>query len=87
MQTSYDNQLKDFNSLHCLITSIYQNVVSDQENFLKDTDKHGISNNCLIISENAQNELKAGVAELVLDGLCWIEPKILDKKEGTYVAN
>ena len=44
------------------------------------------SNDALIISENVQNELKAGVVELVLDGLCWVEPKILDKKEGTYVA-
>jgi magnesium chelatase subunit I len=86
-QTSYDNQLKNFNSLLTLINSIYQKITSDQEDFAKETKKHEISNDTLIISENAQNELKAGVVELVLDGLCWLEPKILDKKEGTYVAS
>ncbi|MGI0017675.1 MAG: sigma 54-interacting transcriptional regulator, partial [Nitrosotalea sp.] len=86
-QTSYDNQLKNFNSLLTLINGIYQKVTSDQEGFVKEAKKYDISNNALIISENSQNELKAGVVELVLDGLCWLEPKILDKKEGTYVAS
>jgi magnesium chelatase subunit I len=54
---------------------------------MQETKKYEISNNNLIISDNVQGELKAGIVELVLDGLCWIEPKILDKKEGMYVAN
>jgi len=87
MQTSYDNQLKNFNSLLNLVTSICQKVASDQEDFVKETKKYEISSDTLIISESAQNELKAGVVELVLDGLCWVEPKILDRKEGTYVAS
>ncbi len=86
-QTSYDNQLKNFNSLLTLINGVYQKITSDQEDFIKETKKHEISNDALIISENAQNEFKAGVVELVLDGLCWLEPKILDRKEGTYVAS
>ena len=86
-QTSYDNQLKNFNSLSNLITSISKKVASDQENFVNETKKHEISSDALPISENAQNELKAGIVELVLDGLCLIEPKILDRKEGAYVAN
>ena len=86
-QTSYDNQLKNFGSLLNLVTSVYQKIISDQEIFVKETKKYGISNNNLIISDNVQSELKAGIVELILDGLCWIEPKILDKKEGMYVAN
>lgn len=85
-QTSYDNQLKNFNSLITLINSVYEKVISDQEDFAEETKKYEISNGTLIVSENTQNELKASVVELVLDGLCWLEPKILDKKEGTYVA-
>lgn len=87
MQTSYDNQLKNFNSLLNLVTSICQKVASDQEDFVKETEKYEISSDTLIISESAQNELKAGVVELVLDGLCWVEPTILDRKEGAYVAS
>ncbi len=86
-QTSYDNQLKNFSSLLNLVTGVYQKIISDQETFMQETKKYEISNNNLIISDNVQGELKAGIVELVLDGLCWIEPKILDKKEGMYVAN
>ena len=86
-QTSYDNQLKNFNSLSNLITDISKKIASDQENFLRETKKYEISDDALLISENAKNELKAGIVELVLDGLCWNEPKILDRKEGTYIAN
>jgi len=85
-QTSYDNQLKNFNSLLTLVDSVYQKATSNQEDFVKETKKYEISSNTLIVSDNTQNELKAGVIELVLEGLCWIEPKILDKKEGMYVA-
>ena len=86
MQASYDNQLMNFRTLSTLITSIYQKVVSEQEEFIKDVKKYGISSDAITISEKAQNELKAAVTELVLDGLCWIEPKVLDKKEGSYIA-
>ncbi|MDE1770899.1 MAG: hypothetical protein KGI28_10180, partial [Thaumarchaeota archaeon] len=86
-QTSYDNQLKNFSSLLNLVTTVYQKIISDQEIFVQETRKYEISNNNLIISDLVQSELKAGIVELILDGLCWIEPKILDKREGMYVAN
>jgi magnesium chelatase subunit I len=87
VQTSYDSQLMNFNSLLNLINLICQKVISDQEDFVKETKKYNISNTALLISEGARNELKAGVVELVLDGLYWLEPKILDKKEGMYIAS
>ena len=58
MQTSYNNQLKNFNSLLTLVTNVYQKITSDQEDFVKETKKHEISNSTLIISENTQSELK-----------------------------
>ena len=87
MQTSYENQLKNFDSLLNLVTSVYQKVVSEQENFMNEVKRYEIGNDSLIISENVREELKAGVVELVLEGLCWVEPKILDRKDGAYVAN
>ena len=87
MLISYENQLKNFSSLLNLVTHVYSKVISDQELFVKETEKYGISADNLIISESVQSELKAGIVELVLDGLCFVEPKILDRKEGEYVAN
>ncbi|NHI03964.1 hypothetical protein DYY67_2294 [Candidatus Nitrosotalea sp. TS] len=39
-----------------------------------------------MFSEVMRNELRSAILELALDGLCYVEPKILDKKEGAYVA-
>ena len=87
MLISYENQLKNFNSLLDLVTRVYSKVTSDQELFVKETANYGIPTDNLIISESVQSELKAGIVELVLEGLCFVEPKILDRKEGEYVAN
>lgn len=84
---SYENQLKNFNSLLDLVTRVYSKVTSDQELFVKETANYGIPTDNLIISESVQSEFKAGIVELVLEGLCFVEPKILDRKEGEYVAN
>ena len=86
MQSSYDNQLKDFSSLSTMINSVLQKVESEQEEFIKDSQKYEISQDSIVISPSARNELKAAIAELVVEGLCWVEPKVLDKRESTYVA-
>ncbi len=85
-EKSYENQLKNFNSLTTLVEKICQKTISEQAEFVKEAQKCDISIGSLSISDEAQNELRSGVVELVLEGLYWMEPKILDKKEGTYVA-
>jgi magnesium chelatase subunit I len=85
--TSYDIQLQDFNSFMHLVNDVYQKIVSDQEMFVKEISRYEISNDSLMISEKATNEFKASIVELILDGLCWVEPKILDRKDGTFSAN
>ncbi len=86
MQTSYDNQLKNFASLSTMINSVLQKVESEQEEFVKDAQKYEIAQDSIIISQGARNELKAAIAELVVEGLCWVEPRVLEKRESTYVA-
>jgi len=85
-QTSYDNQLKDFNSLSSLVNETAQKAISEQDEFIKAAQKYNIPSDSIIISEKTQSELRAATTELVLEGLFWMEPKILDKKEGGYVA-
>jgi len=85
-QTSYDNQLKDFNSLSSLVNETAQKAISEQDEFIKAAQKYNIPSDSIIISEKTQSELRAATTELVLEGLFWMEPKILDKKEGGYAA-
>ncbi|MGH9998997.1 MAG: hypothetical protein ACRD90_03950 [Nitrosopumilaceae archaeon] len=86
MQLSYENQLQSFETLRNLIGQIYNKVSLEQQEFEKRTVTYNIKSEFLALSENAQNELRAAIIEIILEGLSWVEPKILNKKEIGYVA-
>ncbi|MGQ0796132.1 MAG: hypothetical protein ACT4N5_08135 [Nitrosopumilaceae archaeon] len=86
LQLSYENQIKSFEQLKALIDKIYQKATLEQQEFEKKSLIHNIKSESLTLSENAQNELRGAIIEIVLEGLCWVEPKVLDKKEIGYVA-
>jgi magnesium chelatase subunit I len=86
MQVSYENQLQNFETLRILIGQIYDKISFEQQEFQKKTLVYKIKSEPLSLLENVQNELRAAIVEIILEGLCWIEPKILDKKEIGYVA-
>ena len=86
MQLSYENQLQSFETLQNLIGQIYNKVSLEQQEFEKKIKTYNIKSEFLSLSENAQNELRAAIIEIMLEGLCWVEPKILNKKEIGYVA-
>jgi magnesium chelatase subunit I len=86
MQMSYENQLQNFETLRNLIGQIYDRVSLEQQEFEKKILTYNIKSESISLSEKAQNELRAAIIEIILEGLCWSEPKILDKKEIGYVA-
>jgi magnesium chelatase subunit I len=86
MQLSYENQLQSFETLRNLIGQIYDKVSLEQQEFEKKTLTYNIKSEFITLSEIAQNELRAAIIEIMLEGLCWVEPKILNKKEIGYVA-
>lgn len=86
MQLSYENQLQSFETLQSLIGQIYSKVSLEQQEFEKKTLAYNIKSEFITLSEIAQNELRAAIIEIMLEGLCWVEPKILNKKEIGYVA-
>lgn len=86
MQTSYENQLRNFETIKTLIKTITDKVYEEHQEFGKRANQHGIKSELLLLSEQINDELRAAVTEIILEGLCWTEPKILDKKETEYVA-
>ena len=40
----------------------------------------------LAVDEDNESELLSALTEIILEGLCWTQPKILDKKEAGYVS-
>lgn len=86
METSYENQLRGFETVKNLVHKIFERVHEEHREFEKKTHKYGIKSELLLLSDHTNNELRAAITEIVLEGLCWTEPKILDKKEAGYVA-
>ena len=86
MQTSYENQLKNFETIQNLVVRICEKILVEQKEFEKKTQQYNIKSESISFSEKAQSEVRAAVTEIVLEGLCWVEPKILDKKEVGYVS-
>jgi len=86
MQSTYENQLKTFSTIQNLVDNIYKQLSSEQTEFEKKAQLHNIKSESLLASEKVQNELRAVATEIALEGLCWVEPKVLDKKETGYVA-
>jgi len=85
-QTSYEKQLQNFSQLNNLISSKLEQIKQEQSSFAQKLAADKISNKNLTLGTQAVNELKAAVLEVVLDGMCFVTPKIIDKKEAGYVA-
>ena len=86
MQFTYENQLKTFRTIQNLVDTIYEQLSSEQTEFEKKAQLHNIKSESLLATEKVQSELHAVATEIALEGLCWVEPKVLDKKETGYVA-
>lgn len=86
MENSYENQLKNFGSLAGLVDKVFQKAVADQAEFVRQAKAHEILSGSFELSDAAGRELRAAALELALEGLCLTEPKVLDRKEGAYVA-
>ena len=84
-QASYKNQLQEFSNLASLIDSKMEQAAQDQQAFGKRLDEEKIQSQSMQ-NEKAPGELKAAFLEIILDGLCYLAPKIIDKKEAGYVA-
>lgn len=84
-QTSYENQLKNFQNLKNLIESKLEQIRSEQKSLIEQTTLYKIDSHSLSLKEGMDDELRAVLTEIILEGLCWIKPKILAKKEAGYV--
>lgn len=80
-QASYSNQLQGFVNLSKLVQSKSEQITQEQSSLAKI-----ISNECLMPDQTTQDELKSAVLETILDGLYFMTPKIVDKKDAGYVA-
>ncbi len=85
-ELSYKSQLEKFKNLNELIESKLSQIKSDQSSFQEKTKSFNINSKMLAVDEDNESELLSALTEIILEGLCWTQPKILDKKEAGYVS-
>jgi magnesium chelatase subunit I len=83
---SYENQLENFKNLKNLIESKIEQIRSEQKSFLEKATLNQISSNSLLLDDEHEDELHSVLTEIILEGLRWNKPKILERKEAGYVS-
>ncbi len=84
-EVSYSNQLETFQNLKKLVESKIDQVRSDQNSLLEQTKSHKVEFDSISIEDGKDDELHSALTELILEGLRWVNPKILERKEAGYV--
>ena len=80
---SYQSQINKFNSLREIIDIVIVNIIEDQKHFEESLTENAL--NIEIFNDLKSPEYLASVTELILEGLRFTDPPILDRKEGIYV--
>ncbi len=83
---SYENQLENFKNLKNLIESKIEQIRSEQKSFLQKATLNQISSDSLLLDDGHEDELHSVLTEIILEGLRWNKPKILERKEAGYVS-
>lgn len=83
---SYENQIKNFPKLNELLKSKLSIIHEEQKNLQSISEKYSVKHDFIKFDQANEDEIYAFLLEMVLEGLCWTNPKILDRKESTYVS-
>ncbi len=84
--TSYSNQIQKYTNLSNLVESklpLFNDKQAHLESILA---KHSIKSDSIRLEGSSDDELRSLLLEMILEGLCWTSPKVLDKKESNYVS-
>lgn len=80
---SYQSQVSKFSSLKEIMDIVINNISQDQKHFEESLLANSI--NVHTIKDTKDPEYLSSVTELILEGLRFTDPPILDRKEGAYV--
>ena len=80
---SYQAQVSKFDSLRGIMDIVAVNIAQDQKHFEMALKENAINFDTL--KDTKDPEYLASVTELILEGLRFTDPPILDRKEGIYV--
>ena len=84
--TDYESQLAKFPSLKQVINDTIATVEEEQKEFVNKAKDLGINTESLSIVHDLDGEFTASITEVILEGIRWIQPPLLNKKDNSYVS-
>lgn len=82
----YTTQLSKFPTLKQFVDQVKEMTKKDQQAFIENMKKYNVESDIILLGDNLNGEFTASVTEIVLEGLRWLTPAIVDKKEKGYVS-
>ena len=82
----YESQLELFPELKQVVEETIPVIVSEQKKFAEIAIGIGIRSETVCIREDMNGEFTAAVTEVILEGLRWVQPPLLDRKDDSYGA-
>lgn len=82
----YTTQLSKFPTLKQFVDQVKEMAKKDQQIFVENVKKYNVESDIMSLGDNLNGEFTASVTEIVLEGLRWLTPAIVDKKEKGYVS-
>jgi len=83
-EASYSRQLGSFSKLKKIVESKLNIIQSSQNALKQQLELFKIDPKYVELTKQHENELLSALIEIILEGLCWTNPKILDKNEAGY---
>lgn len=80
---SYQSQVSKYSSLKEIMDIVIKNISQDQKHFEESLLENSIDGDT--IKDTKDPEYLSSITELILEGLRFTDPPILDRKEGVYV--
>jgi magnesium chelatase subunit I len=82
--TNYESQLSKFSGLQQVVSEIGALIKEEQRQLVEKANNFGIRTETISPAQDLDGEFTASVTEVILEGLRWIQPPLLDKKEKSY---
>jgi magnesium chelatase subunit I len=82
----YESQLEFFPELKKVVDGTIFVVENEQKKFFEMANNFGIRSEAVRVREDKNGEFTAAVTEVILEGLRWVQPPLLDRKEDSYGA-
>ncbi|MGC1927597.1 MAG: AAA family ATPase [Candidatus Nitrosopolaris sp.] len=82
----YESQLELFPELKQVVEETIFVIEHEQKKFVEIAKNLGIRSETVCIREDKNGEFTAAVTEVILEGLRWVQPPLLDRKDDSYGA-